>query len=130
MIKYGFTKELNLSFENAVDRVIEALKDEGFGVVSTIDLKEKFREKLGIDFRKYVILGACHPSSAHNAIMAEENVGLMLPCNVVVYEKNGHAVVSIIKPSVAMGMIKNEELKQVALLVESKLEKVFNSLGG
>ncbi|MFO8077823.1 MAG: DUF302 domain-containing protein [Thermoplasmatota archaeon] len=129
MIEYGFTKKSNLSFETAVDRVIEALKKEGFGILTTIDIKEKFKEKLGIDFQNYVILGACHPSSAHKAILAEENIGLMLPCNVVVFEKNDHVVLSVIKPSVAMDMIENDELKQIAISVESKLESVFESIG-
>lgn len=129
MIKYGYTKELDVPFEKAVSRVIEALKDEGFGVLSTIDVKEKFKEKMGIDFKNYVILGACNPPSAHKAILAEENIGLMLPCNVIVFDKKGHSIVSVIKPTVAMGMIKNGELKQIAVSVESKLERVLESMG-
>ena len=91
-------------------------------------MREKFKEKLGIDFRKYVILGACNPPSAHQAITIEENIGLLLPCNVIVYEKDDKTVVSIIKPSVAMNMIQNEQLLEVARKVEQKLKKVFESI--
>jgi len=128
MIDYGFTKELSLPFEEAIGVVTEALKKEGFGILTKIDVKEKFKEKLGIDFKKYVILGACNPSSAHQAILAEENIGLMLPCNVVVYQKGDKTVVSIIRPRVAMEMVDNEELRQIAVSVETKLKKVFESL--
>ena len=81
------------------------MKKEGFGILTQINVSEKFREKLGIDFKKYMILGACSPPSAHKAILAEENIGLMLPCNVVIFEKQDKTVVSVIKPTVAMKMI-------------------------
>lgn len=128
MINYGFTKEVKLPFEEVIAVVTEELKKEGFGILTRIDVKEKFKEKLGIDFKKYVILGACNPASAHKAIVAEENIGLMLPCNVIVYEKEDKTVVSIIKPTVAMQMIENEELKQIAGDVETKLKNVFDSI--
>lgn len=128
MINYGFTKEVKLPFEEVIAVVTEGLKKEGFGILTRIDVKEKFKEKLGIDFKKYVILGACNPASAHKAIVAEENIGLMLPCNVIVYEKEDKTVVSIIKPTVAMRMIENEELKQIATQVETKLKNVFDSI--
>ena len=128
MINYGFTKELNVPFEKVVETVIQELKNEGFGVLTKIDVKEKFKEKLGIDFNKYVILGACNPANAHEAILAEENIGLMLPCNVIVYEKEKGVVVSIVKPTVAMEMIDNKGLKQLAIQVEQKLKKVFDSI--
>ncbi|MBA7503828.1 hypothetical protein ES706_02449 [subsurface metagenome] len=128
MINYGFTKEVKLPFEEVIAVVTEELKKEGFGILTRIDVKEKFKEKLGIDFKKYVILGACNPASAHKAIVAEENIGLMLPCNVIVYEKEDKTVVSIIKPTVAMRMIENEELKQIATQVETKLKNVFDSI--
>ena len=128
MINYGFTKELNVPFEKVVETVIQELKNEGFGVLTKIDVKEKFKEKLGIDFTKYVILGACNPANAHEAILAEENIGLMLPCNVIVYEKEKGVVVSIVKPTVAMEMIDNEGLKQLAIQVEQQLKKVFDSM--
>jgi len=128
VITYGFVKELEASFDEAVARVTEELKKEGFGILSSIDLKEKFREKLGIDFRKYVILGACNPPLAHRSLTAEENIGLLLPCNVIVYEKDGKSVVGIIKPSVAMSMVENEELASTAATVETKLKNVFDAL--
>ena len=128
MINYGFTKELDLPFEKAKERVTEELKKEGFGILTEIDVKEKLREKLGIDFKKYVILGACNPANAHKAILAEENIGLMLPCNVIVYEKGHKTVLSIIKPTMAMGMIDNNALRTIAEEVEAKLKKVFESV--
>ena len=117
-----------MSYHNAIDMVIDKLKNEGFGVLTKIDLKNKFKEKLGIDFKNYMILGACHPESAYNAIQTEENIGLMLPCNVIIYEKNGKTGISIIRPTTVMGIINNDKLKSIAEKVESKLEMVFNQL--
>jgi uncharacterized protein (DUF302 family) len=128
MINYGFTKELAMPFEKAVEVISKALKKEGFGILTKIDIKEKFKEKLGIDFKKYVILGACNPSNAHKAILAEENIGLMLPCNVIVYEREGKTVVSVIKPTAAMSVIGNEKLQQLAISVEAQLKNAFDSL--
>jgi uncharacterized protein (DUF302 family) len=127
MITYGFKKELNLPFDRAVELVTAELKKQGFGILTKIDVKEKFKEKLGIDFQNYVILGACNPPLAHKAILAEEDIGLLLPCNVVLYEKDGKTVLDIIKPSTAMGMIENEALNQIATEVEAKLKEVFDS---
>lgn len=128
MINYGFTKELEKPFVETVKAVTEALKKEGFGILTTIDVREKFKEKLGIDFPNYVILGACNPPNAHKAIQAEEYIGLMLPCNVIVFEKAGKTAVGIIKPTVAMGMIDNNELKPLALMVEAKLKRVLDAV--
>ncbi len=128
MLKYGFTKELNISFYKAIDKVTNELEKEGFGILTKIDVKEKFKEKLDIDFKNYVILGACNPQSAYEAIMAEENIGLMLPCNVIVYEKEKHTIVSIIRPTTVMGMINNEDLKKVGERIENKLKKVIDAL--
>jgi uncharacterized protein (DUF302 family) len=128
MIKYGFTKEVNMSFNETIKIIAEELKKEGFGILTRIDIKEKFKEKLGVDFRRYEILGACHPESAYEAILAEENIGLMLPCNVIIYEEEGKTRISIIKPTMAMGMIDNDKLKSVAEKVELKLERVINSI--
>lgn len=128
MISYGFTKELDLSFDRVRELVTEELKKEGFGILTEIDIREKFREKLGIDFRKYVILGACNPPNAHKSILAEENIGLMLPCNVIVYERGDKMVLSIVKPTVAMQMIDNEELRPVAVFIEEKLKRVFDAV--
>ena len=128
MIDYGFTKEVDMPFEVAIEVVTEELKKEGFGILTKIDVKEKFKEKLGIEFKKYVILGACHPPSAHKAILAEENIGLMLPCNVIVFEKEKKTAISFIRPTATMGMIVNEELRHIAEEVEMKLKDVFDSI--
>jgi uncharacterized protein (DUF302 family) len=128
MISYGFTKQLNRSFEQAVELVTEALKKEGFGILSTIDVQEKLKEKLGVDFRKYVILGACSPKHAHQALLAEENIGLMLPCNVVVYEKSSKTVLSVVKPTAMMSMLDNPKLAAIAEVVEVLLKRVFDAV--
>ncbi len=128
MNTYGFIKEMDMPFEKAVEMITEELKKEGFGILTTIDLKEKFKEKLNINFKKYMILGACNPTFAHKSLLAEENIGLLLPCNVIVYEKGNKTVIGIIKPSTAMGMIDNEELGDIAENVETKLKKVFESI--
>ena len=128
MISYGFRKEIDLPFDRAVETVTEELKKQGFGIMTKIDAKEKFKAKLGIDFKDYVILGACSPSHAHQAILEEEDIGLLLPCNVIVYEQEDKTVVSIIKPTTGMGMIDNEALRQIALEVEAKLKRVFDSV--
>jgi uncharacterized protein (DUF302 family) len=128
MSDYGFVRELDANFETVLNAVQTHLKDEGFGVLTTIDVREKFKEKLGVDFKKYVILGACNPKMAHQAILAEENIGLMLPCNVIVYEKEGKTVVAAIRPMVAMQMIDNPGLHPVAEQVERSLKKVVESL--
>lgn len=128
MINYGFTKELNIPFEDVIEMVTARLADEGFGILAKIDVREKFREKLGIEFAKYVILGACNPANAHKAILAEPDIGLMLPCNAIVYEKGDKTIISAIKPTVAMQMIDNKDLQEIATAVEAKLSKVISSL--
>jgi uncharacterized protein (DUF302 family) len=128
MIDYGFTKELDIPFETVIEQVREALKKEGFGILTEIDVKEKMKEKLGLDMKKYIILGACNPPNAYKAILAEENIGLMLPCNVIVYEKGNKTVLSVIRPTVAMRMIDNMELQKVAEAVEGPLKKVFDAI--
>jgi uncharacterized protein (DUF302 family) len=128
MISYGFTKELDIPYETVVDLVREALQREGFGVLTEIDVKEKMKEKLGLDMRKYIILGACNPPNAYKTILAEENIGLMLPCNVIVYEKSSKTVLSVIRPTAAMQMIDNVELQKLAQTVEEELKKVFDAI--
>jgi uncharacterized protein (DUF302 family) len=127
-MNYGFVKRLNLPFNDAVAKVTETLKKDGFGILTTIDVKEKFKEKLNIDFPKYQILGACNPPLAHKAISAEWDIGLLLPCNVIVYEKEESVWVGIIKPTQAMAMVENEQLKQIATEVEAKLKKIFETI--
>ena len=128
MIHYGFTKELDIPYKTVTELVREALTKEGFGVMTEIDVKEKMKEKLGLDMRKYIILGACNPPNAYKAILAEENIGLMLPCNVIVYEKDSKTVLSVIRPTAAMQMIDNVELQKIAQAVEGELKNVFDAI--
>ena len=128
MINYGFTKELDIPYETVITQVREALKKEGFGVLTEIDVKEKMKEKLGLDMRKYIILGACSPPNAYKAILAEENIGLMLPCSVIVYEKGSKTVLSVVRPTVSMQMVDNVELQKIAEIVEGQLKKAFDAI--
>lgn len=128
MISYGFKKELDLGFDDALAKVTAELEKEGFGVLTEIDVKATLKKKLDVDFPRYQILGACNPSNAHKALLAEEDIGLMLPCNVIVYEREGKSVVSVIKPTAAIGMIDNSRLRNVAETVEEKLKRVFEAL--
>ena len=125
---YGFLKKVYLSFDDALVKVKDELEKEGFGILTKIDVQEKFKEKLNIDFPKYQILGACNPKMAHRSISAEWNIGLLLPCNVIIYEKEGNVWVGIIRPTQAMEMIEGEELRKVAIEVETKLKNVFDKL--
>ena len=126
---YGFLKNLDISYEDAVGKVIEALKGEGFGVLTEIDVKETLKKKLDVDFRKYIILGACNPPFAHKALQAENEIGLLLPCNVIVYENDeGKATVSVIDPGAAMSMVDNPQLQEIAGQVTQKLQNVLQSL--
>lgn len=128
MLRYGFKKALDTPFDEVQALVVEELQVEGFGVLTQIDLQVKFKEKLGIEFPRYVILGACNPTYAHKALLAEPDIGLMLPCNIIVYENNGQTVVSIIKPSFMTELSDNSDLKSIAPEVEHKLQRVFNNL--
>ena len=128
MISYGFTKEVDARFEQVLEDLPAKLEKEGFGVISKIDIGQKLREKLGVEFRKYVILGACNPPLAFKALSAEENIGLMLPCNVIVYDKAGKTVVGTIRPNAMMSMVGNAELSEIAAIVEEKLKRVLDSL--
>jgi len=126
---YNNNKIVNCSYEEAIEKVTEKLKKEGFGVLTEIDVKETLKNKLDVDFRKYKILGACNPPLAYQALQAEENIGVMLPCNVIVQEKeNGQVQVSAINPMVAMQSVGNPDLAEVAELVSSRLQNVLNNL--
>ncbi len=125
MEHYGISKKTNLAFEEAIERVTILLADEGFGILTRIDVREKMQEKLEKDMENYVILGACHPPSAYEAIHNEIEIGLLLPCNVIVYEKAGEVFVSAIRPSVAMGFIDNPKVADVAKHVEESLQKII-----
>ena len=128
-MSYYFSKTLNTDFDTAISRVIEELKKEGFGVLTEIDVKETFKKKLDVDFRKYRILGACNPNFAFEAIKSEDKVGTMLPCNVVVQEhEDGKIEVSAIDPIASMMAIKNDSLGDVASSVSGKLRRVIENL--
>jgi uncharacterized protein (DUF302 family) len=128
--RYGFEKRLRgATFEEAVAKVTAALKREGFGVLTEIDLKEAFKRKLGVDFRRYVILGACNPNLAHQALQSEPQIGLLLPCNVVVQE--GHAdevVVSVADPKAMFAVVDNAEVAPVADEADRRLRRVIAAL--
>ena len=130
--KFGFSKTISLPYEEAVEKVRGALKDEGFGVLCEIDLKEKLKEKLGVDFRKYVILGACNPPLAYQTLQEEINIGLLLPCNVIVYEPDevGTSVVAAIDAKTMLSIVgtNNATLDQIATEVNEKLKRVVRSL--
>jgi uncharacterized protein (DUF302 family) len=128
MIRYGFKKELLLPYEEAVAKVTEALKKEGFGILTEINIKDKLKEKQGVDFNKYIILGACNPPNAYRALQAEPDIGLLLPCNVIVYEAGGKTILAVIKPTVSMQMIDNKDLENTAVEVEGLLKKVFDAV--
>lgn len=126
---YYFAKEIDLSFEEAIIRVTEELKKEGFGVLTEIDVKATLKKKLDEDFRNYRILGACNPPLAHQALQAEPHIGLMLPCNVVVQEsENGGTIISAIDPVASMQAVENDSLGEVAQQVRGKLQKVIESV--
>ena len=128
MINYGFTKELNIPYGKVIKLVREALKKEGFGILTEIDVQKIMKEKLGADMKNYIILGACNPPNAYKAILTEENIGLMLPCNVIVYERDGKTVLSVIRSTVAMQMVDNVNLQKVSEEVEGKLKKAFDAI--
>ncbi len=127
-MNYGISKLVNLTYEEAINRVTEELKKEGFGVLTTIDVKETLKKKLGVDFDKYIILGACNPPFAYKALQAEYDLGLLLPCNVVVYERDGKVFVSAFDPMVMTQMIDNPALKEIAQEVRKKLERVIQNV--
>lgn len=127
-MQYGFSKTTDYNFDQAIDKVTEELKKEGFGVLTSIDVKETLKKKINVDFKKYTILGACNPALAHQALLAEEELGLLLPCNVIVYEKNDKTVVSIFDPIVMTAVIENPNMNTVAEEVKSKLKKVLEAI--
>ena len=126
---YYYAKETDFNLDDAIIRVTEELKREGFGVLTEIDVKATLKKKLDVEFRNYRILGACNPPFAHQALQAEPHIGLMLPCNVVVQEaENGKTLISAIDPVASMQAIDNESLGQVAEQVKTKLQKVLASI--
>ena len=126
--KYSISTRLSLTYDEALQRVKVALKEEGFGVLTEIDVKETLREKLQTDFRRYDIIGACNPQLAHRALQAELDVGLLLPCNVVVYEDDGGSVVAAFDPEVAMGLADIPDLSEIAREAKERLQRALERL--
>lgn len=129
-MSYYFSKKLNISFEDALTRVTEELKKEGFGILTEIDVKEAMKKKLNKDFRQYRILGACSPPFAFKALQAEDKIGTMLPCNVIVQETSfsGQVEVAAIDPVASMQAVDNPSLQEIAAEVQKKLKSVIENL--
>jgi uncharacterized protein (DUF302 family) len=127
-MNYGFSKNIDIPYEKAVEKVTDELKKEGFGVLTSIDVKDTLKKKIDVDFRKYVILGACNPPLAHKALESEKQLGLLLPCNVIVYENNGGSTVAFFDPMIMTQLVDNEKLKIVAEEVQSKMKRVFEAV--
>ena len=128
-MSYYFPKTISEDFNTAIEKVTEELKKEGFGILTEIDLQKTLKNKLDVDFRKYKILGACNPQFAYQAVLAEPSIGTMLPCNVIVQEKeDGKVEVSAVDPMASMMAVQNEKLHGVAEEVRKKLERVISNL--
>ena len=129
-VDYGIRVELPVSYEEAIAQVTAALKTEGFGVLTQIDVKSTLKQKIDVDFRRYVILGACNPRLAYQALSTELEIGLMLPCNVIVYETDAGSVVSIVDPQAMLSVGLSPALADVATQARERLERVAAALSG
>lgn len=128
-MSYYFNKVVDMAFDEAIDKVTEELKKEGFGVLTEIDVKKALKKKLDVDFRKYRILGACNPQYAYKALQAEDKIGTMLPCNVIVQETEDEKVeIAAIDPVASMQSVQNESLGEIATIIRAKLKKVIEKL--
>ena len=127
-MEYGYKRKVDYSFDEALHKLREELPKEGFGILTEIDVKATLKKKLDADFDNYIILGTCNPPFAYRALQAEKDIGLLLPCNIIVYEDAEHTFISAIVPTVAMSMVENEELADIAIEVEAKLKKVIDSV--
>lgn len=126
---YAFSTVLDTSYDDAVGKVTDALKEEGFGVLTEIDVKETLKKKLNKEFRKYVILGACNPPYAHRSLEVDLDVGLLLPCNVIVYETDNHkAYIAAMNPVSALEIIQNDDLRRISEEISTKLKKVIQRI--
>ena len=127
--KYGIRKTMDVPFEEAIEKVTGQLREQGFGVLTEIDMKATLKKKLGVDVRRYVILGACNPNLAYKAFQNELEIGLLLPCNVIVYETDdGQATVSFIDPLMMMGITGNKALEEVAIEARKRLDTALEAL--
>ena len=125
----GLSTTLSLPYEQAVERVVAALKDEGFGILTEIDVQATLKKKLDVDFRRYVILGACNPPLAHQALCTDLQIGLLLPCNAIIYETDdGGSAVSIIDPMSMLSMVDSPELAAVAEQAQTRLKRVIEAI--
>lgn len=127
-MQYGFSKTVDMPYEQAIEKVTAELKKEGFGVLTSIDVKETLKQKIDVDFKKYAILGACNPPIAHRALQEEEDLGLLLPCNVIVYEKENKTRISIFDPMVMTRIMENDNMKPIATEVQEKLQRVLKAI--
>jgi uncharacterized protein (DUF302 family) len=128
-MSYYFTKTTSLAYDQALTRVQDELKKEGFGIITEIDVKETFKKKLNVDFRKYKILGACNPAFAYQALQVETRIGAMLPCNVIVQETpDGQTEVSAVNPLETMKAVHNAQLEPIAQQVAAKLQRIVDGL--
>lgn len=127
---YNYKRSVSLGYADAVAKVKDELKKEGFGVLTEIDVKQTLKTKLNVDFEDYIILGACNPPLAYQALTAEQDIGVLLPCNVIVYVKGGKTFVSAILPTVQLGKVGNPKLLPIAEQVENKLKKVLDATAG
>lgn len=127
-MNYGFSKTVDMSYEAAVEKVTAELKKEGFGVLTSIDVKDTLKKKIDVDFKNYIILGACNPSLAHKALTNEEELGLLLPCNVIVYKKENDTVVSVFNPMIMTEIVDNENLTPVAREVKDRMIRVLEAV--
>ena len=127
-MEYGFTKTVNLTYEQAIEKVTDELKKEGFGILTTIDVKETIKIKLNKDFDRYIILGACNPPFAYEALMAEVQIGLMMPCNVLVYERDGKVKVSGFNAGLISMVSDNPKLAELSVILTEKMKKVIDNL--
>ena len=127
-MNYGYSKEINLNYEAAIEKVTELLKENGFGVLTTIDVKETLKKKIDVDFDKYIILGACNPPFAYEALSAENTVGLLMPCNVVVHEKDCKVKISIFNPMVIAQVSDNPKLKELSEKLNERIQTVLSGL--
>lgn len=127
--EYGFRTTLDVPYETTIEKVTAALRDEGFGVLTEIDVKATLKKKLDADFRRYVILGACNPNLAYQALQSELEIGLLLPCNVIVYETDdGQSMVSIVDPLSMLGVVESEALDPIAKEATARLQRVITAV--
>ena len=127
-MEYGYKRKVQISFAEAVEKTKAELAKEGFGVLTEIDVKAPLKKKLDVEYENYIILGACNPIFAYQALQAEKEIGLFMPCNVIVYEEGGAVFVSAILPTVAMGMVENTSLAGMGETAEEKLKAVVDAV--